>query len=350
MTAPKPPDPVLPHIFRSHCEPPDLEEARGPQSIPPSPSKGTSISPHTGYLRLLLALSKPLFFITINNNTPFTPPGSPTIDVGTNGSSEERDSHVSSKEKLPAKSHSQQSKDQDDCDSRDQLSLDPERLKKHRDRTEKLQEILEPALDSGNRESCVIFLCCGSPSACRVLPVLIPISTIETDSLGQWSLIKDSWNTLHKSWRHRLPFYGVKQVSLASVSLLAQAGSSGSTRFGDGNSQFLGTCTPEDLEGQMQKQQAIIDQVPEREFTCCYYPHRGTFEHTQECHNHNEDHPPAFEPYELEYECPFEKIRDAKRRLFQLSMRRSLLTLAFQRPEVSEANDLIPKRLFYSHL
>lgn len=100
----------------------------------------------------------------------------------------------------------------------------------------------------------------------------------------------------------------------------------------------------------MQQQQAIIDEVPDRQFTCYYDPHHGTFEHFPECDDYREAHGPVFEQYESPYECPFEKIRDAKRRLLQLSRRRSLLTLAFQRPEVSEANDLIPKSRFYSHL
>ncbi|KAM6528904.1 hypothetical protein FALCPG4_009856 [Fusarium falciforme] len=165
-----------------------------------------------------------------------------------------------------------------------------------------------------------------------------------TDYVGQWSLIKDSWNTFHKSWRHRLPFYGVKQVSLASVSLLAQVGSNSSNRFGDGHSQFLGACTPEDLEVQMQQQQAIIDQVPDRAFTCYYDPHDGIFKHHQECDDDREDHYTVLEAYGSPYECPFENIGEAKRKLLQLSRGRSFLTLAFQRPEVSEANDLIPKR------
>ncbi|RMJ07648.1 hypothetical protein CDV36_012748 [Fusarium kuroshium] len=349
MTVLKPPEPVLPHPFQSHCQPPDLEAARGPQSLPPTPVEGRTVSQYTGYLKLLLALYKPPFFITINNNTLFTPSSSQIIDAGINRSSEDRDNHSSSEEKSSAKSHSRQNKDQEHCDSKDKHKLppNPERLKKHRDQTEKLQEILEPALGSGTDESCVLLLCCGSPSACCVLPVPIPISTVGTDYVGQWSLIKESWNTFHKNWRHRLPFYGVKQVSFASVSLSAQVGSN---RFGDGHSHFLGACTPEDLKGQMQQQQAIIDQVTKRESACSYYPYRGTFEHTQECDDHREAHYTVFEPFESPYECPFEDIRETKRMLLQLSRRRSLLTLAFQRPEASDANDLIPRSLFYSHL
>ena len=183
MNFPKPPRPVLQRRSRARCEY-DPEAAR----------RATS--------------------------PPLSPPCSQIVDVGNNSSSEDRGSQLSSDENLPAKSHSRQNEGQEDWDTSDEITLKhPRRLKKHRDRAEKLKEILKPILGSGNGESCVLLLCCGSPSACRVLPVLIPTSTVATDYVGQWSLIKDSWNTFHKSWRHRLPFYDVKQVSLASVGI-----------------------------------------------------------------------------------------------------------------------------------
>lgn len=171
MRFPKPPRAVLQRPPRAPCEY-DVEAAQGTPSLPPSP------------------------------------PCSQTIDVSTSNLSKDPDTLSSFKEVFPTQ---KQNKGQEDTLQR------PRRHKKHRDRTEKLKEILEPIIGSGNGESCVLLLCCGTPSACRVLPVLIPISTVATDYVGQWSLIKDSWNSFHKSWRHRLPFYGVKQVSLASV-------------------------------------------------------------------------------------------------------------------------------------
>ncbi|KAI8725556.1 hypothetical protein NCS52_00127000 [Fusarium sp. LHS14.1] len=256
----------------------------------------------------------------------------------------------SSNENLLAQSPSRENEGQEDWNSSDEPTHKyPKLVRQHRDRAEKLEEILEPILGPENGESCVLLLCCGTPSACRVLPVLIPISTIATDNFGQWSLIKDSWNTFDKSWRHWLPCYGVQQVSLASVSLLAKIGSSGSNRFGDNHSEFPGACTPEDLEGQMQEQQAIIDQVPDRAFPCYYDWEFGFFDHHRECHKRSDASCSDFESYESPYECSAKKIMEAKRRLLQLSRRKLFLTLAFRRPEVTAANDLIPESPFYSH-
>lgn len=183
MNLPKLPPAVLQRRSQSPCEY-DAEAARGAPSLPPSP------------------------------------PCSQTIDVGTNSSSKDPDSQSPFEESSHIQSQSRQNEGQEDEDNSDKKTPKrPRRHKEHRDRTEKLIEILEPILGEENDESCVLLLCCGTPSACRVLPVLIPISTVATDYVGQWSLIKDSWNRLHKSWRHRLPFYGVTQVSLASVGI-----------------------------------------------------------------------------------------------------------------------------------
>lgn len=152
------------------------------------------------------------------SSPPLSPARSQMIDVGNNIAFKDRGSQLSSDEKSPAECHSPENGGQKDGDSSNEKTpKQPRRHKKHRDRTDKLKDILEPILGSEDGKSCVLLLCCGTPSACRVLPVLIPISTVTTDYVGQWILIKDSWNTFHKSWRHRLPFYGVKQVSLASV-------------------------------------------------------------------------------------------------------------------------------------
>ncbi|KAH7265977.1 hypothetical protein B0J15DRAFT_487552 [Fusarium solani] len=310
MAVPKTPRPVLQLPFRAPCEY-DPEAAQGTPSLPPSP------------------------------------PCSQTNDVGTSSSSEHRGSQSSSEENLPAESRHQQNEGRRGRPRIiGQTAERPQPRGPHQVQTERLQKILQPILGLENDDSCVLLLCCGSFLACRILVVKIPISTIiDNDYVAIWNLIQESWNALPKSWRHRLPFYGVKQVSLASeVSLLAKIESRGAKRPGDNESvEFIGACTPEDLRGEVQRQRVVIGQeLPLVDYPCLYDRQRQVFQHDEICADAHQD-------VGRSYQCPFEEVREAKRKLWQLS-RRSFLTLAFQRPELSEANNLLPTDLFYSHL
>jgi hypothetical protein len=128
------------------------------------------------------------------------------------------------------------------------------------------------------------------------------------------------------------------------VSLLAKIESRGAKRPGDNESvEFIGACTPEDLRGEVQRQRVVIGQeLPLVDYPCLYDRQRQVFQHDEICADAHQD-------VGRSYQCPFEEVREAKRKLWQLS-RRSFLTLAFQRPELSEANNLLPTDLFYSHL
>lgn len=84
-------------------------------------------------------------------------------------------------------------------------------LSAHGLRKSELMEVLKPLTST---DSSVLLLCWGEADCCHILPAQIRDSANAT---AQWSQAQRAWQRHRTSWRSRLPWYGVKKVTVVKV-------------------------------------------------------------------------------------------------------------------------------------
>ena len=84
-------------------------------------------------------------------------------------------------------------------------------LSTHGLRKSELMEVLKPLTGT---DSSVLLLCWGEADCCHILPAHIRDSANAT---AQWSQAQRAWRRHRTSWRSRLPWDGLKKVTVVKV-------------------------------------------------------------------------------------------------------------------------------------